>query len=225
VYRAQHPVIFIRAAGVGGPQDSVEVSMTKGYKIVGVVVGMALVAAVALGALFLAQPAAAAAVGAAVGLNPANFGGGGGALGCGQVGLDAAAKALNLTSADLQTQLRGGATLSDLATKANVKLADVEAAIDASCKAQTKAGIEAQVTAGTLTRDKADWLEQGLDKGYWGPGTSGGPAFGGFGGGFGGFGGLGRGGPGFGFGPGRGNRGNGNPNATPQATPSNTTNS
>ena len=205
--------------------------MTRGYKIVGVVVGMALVAAAALGALFFAQPAAAAAVGAAVsaatGQNT-NFGGGG-ALGCGQTGLDAAAKALNMASADLQTQLRGGATLSDLATKANVKLADVEAAIDAACNAQTKAAIEAAVTAGTLTRDKADWLEQGLDKGYWGAGsTSGGPDFGGFGnfggfgGGFGGFGG-GRGHGGFGFGPGRGNRGN--PNAAPQATPSNTTNS
>jgi len=195
--------------------------MTRGYKIVGVVVGMALVAAVALGALLFTQPAAAAAVsaavGAATGRNP-NFGGGGGALGCGQAGFDAAAKALNMTSADLQTQLRGGATLSELATKANVKLADVEAAIDAACKAQTKAAIEAAVTAGTLTRDKADWLEQGLDKGYWGPGTTSGPAFGGFGG-F-GFGGRGR---GFGFGPGRGNRGK--PNATPQATPSNTTNS
>jgi hypothetical protein len=126
-----------------------------------------------------------------------------------------------MTSADLQTQLRGGASLSSLATKANVKLADVETAIDAACKAQTKAAIEAAVTAGTLTRDKADWLEQGLDKGYWGPGSTGGPAFGGFGGGFGFGGGRGRGG--FGFGPGRGNRGN--PKATPQATPSNTTNS
>jgi hypothetical protein len=196
--------------------------MTRGYKIVGVVVGMALVAAVALGALLFTQPAAAAAVSAAVGVatgrNANN--GGGGALGCGQAGLDAAAKALNMTSADLQTQLRGGATLSALATKANVKLADVVTAIDTACKAQTKAAIEAAVTAGTLTRDKADWLEQGLDKGYWGPGsTSGGPGFGQFGGfGFGG----GR-GHGFGFGPGRGNRGN--PNATPQATPSNTTNS
>jgi hypothetical protein len=199
--------------------------MTRGYKVVGVVVGMALVAAVALGALLITQPAAAAAVsaavGAATGRNANN--GGGGALGCGQAGLDAAAKALNLTSADLQTQLRGGATLSDLATKANVKLADVETAIDAACNAQTKAAIEAAVTAGTLTRAKADWLEQGLDKGYWGAGTTGGgPAFGGFGGGFGGFGG-GRPGRGFGFGPGRGNRNN--PNATPQATPANTTNS
>src|SRR5260370_42588491 len=93
-------------------------NMTRGYKIVGVVVGIALVAAVALGALLFTQPAAAAAVSAAVGVatgrNANN--GGGGALGCGQAGLDAAAKALNMTSADLQTQLRGGATLSELAT-------------------------------------------------------------------------------------------------------------
>ena len=106
------------------------------------------------------------------------------------------------------------------ATKANVKLADVEAAIDAACKASTKAAIEAAVTAGTLARDKADWLEQGLDKGYWGPGSTDNGGFGGPGG-FGGFGFGHHAGPG--FGPGRGNHGN--PNATPQATPANTTNS
>ena len=160
-------------------------------------------------------------MGGAVHANTAN----GGGAGCGQAGLDAAAKALNMTTADLQTQLRGGATLSGLATKANVKLADVLAAVDAACKTATKTAIEAAVTAGTLPRDKADWLEQGLDKGYWGPGSTnnGGPSFGGFGfgGGFGGFG-FGR-GHGFGFGPGRGNRNN--PKATPQATPANTTNS
>ena len=197
--------------------------MTKGFKIVGVFVGVAIVAAVALGALFFTQPAAAAAVGAAVGVSPANFGRGGG-LGCGQAGLDAAAKALNMTSADLQTQLRGGASLSDLATKANVKLADVEAAIDAACKTAAKATIEAAVTAGTLTRDKADWLEQGLDKGYWGPGSTDNRGhdfrgFGGFGGGFG----FGNQHGGHDFGPGHGHHGN--PNATPQATPANTTNS
>ena len=193
--------------------------MTKGFKIVGVFVGVAIVAAVALGALFFTQPAAAAAVGAAVGISPEN---GGGRLGCGQAGLDAAAKALNMTSADLQTQLRGGDTLSSLATKANVKLADVETAIDAACKTADKAAVEAAVTAGTLARDKADWLEQGLDKGYWGPGVTDKSGFGGFGGfGFGGE----HGGRGFGpgFGPGRGNRGN--PNGTPEATPANTTNS
>jgi hypothetical protein len=186
--------------------------MSKGFKIVGVVVGVALVAAVALGALIFIQPAAAAPTAA----NSINHGGG---AGCGQAGLDAAAKALNMTSADLQTQLRGGSKLSDLATKANVKLADVLSAVDAACKAQLKTSIEAAVTAGTLTRDKADWLLQGLDKGYWGPGTNGSGNFG-----FGGFGDFGfdR-GHGFGFGPGRGDRNK--PNGTPQATQSNTSNS
>src|SRR5450759_986119 len=127
--------------------------MSKGFKIVGVVIGVALVAALALGALFVTQPAAAAALRG----NTANFGGGG--ANCGQAGLDAAAKALNMTSANLQTQLRGGSTLSDLATKANVKLADVLSAVDTACKAATKTAIEAAVTAGTLTRAKADWLE------------------------------------------------------------------
>ncbi len=195
--------------------------MSKGFTIVGVVVGVAIVAAVALGALLITQPAAAAAAKAAVGVNTVNYGGG--AAGCGQAGLDAAAKALKMSTSDLQTQLRGGSTLSDLATKANVKLSDVLAAVDAACKTQLETNINAAVTAGNLSRDKADWLIQGLDKGYWGPGTTGNSfGMGGFGGGF-GFGGP----RGFGFGGRMGPhaRGNANPNATPQATPSNTTNS
>jgi len=197
--------------------------MSKGFKIVGVVVGVALVAAIALGALIFTQPAAAAALGVNS-ANVANFGGGG-AAGCGQAGLAAAAKALNMSTTDLQTQLRGGATLSSLASKANVKLADVLAAVDAACKTQLTNAINAAVTAGTLTRDKADWLIQGLDKGYWGPGATGNGNFG-FGG-FGGPGGFGGGrGFGFRFGPGRGNRNNpNNPQATPQASASATANS
>ena len=197
--------------------------MSKGYKIVGVVVGVAIVAAVAVGALLITQPAAAAVL---TRTSTARFGPGGGAAMCGQAGLDAAAKALNMSTSDLQTQLRGGSTLSDLATKANVKLADVEAAIDAACKTQLESNIDAAVKAGKLTQDKADWLKQGLDKGYWGPGATngGGFGFGGFGGGFFGFGG----GPGFGPGrgwPGRGNGPNNKPKPTPQATPSNTSQS
>lgn len=187
--------------------------MSMRFKIVGVVMGAALMVAAALGALVYVQPVAAAAINSVASANTANGGGGGI---CGQVGLDATAKALNMTSADLQTQLRGGSTLTDLATKANVKLADVLAAVDAACKVQTKTAIEAAVTAGTLTRAKADWLEQGLAQGYWGPGATD-DKFG-FGGGFGGFGGPhGFGGP-RGFDPG----GRNNPNATPQASPSST---
>ncbi len=62
---------------------------------------------------------------------------------------------------------------------------------------KTKTAIQDAVTAGKLTQDKADWLIQGLDKGYWG-GNQGGFGFG-FGmperGGFG----MGRGGRGFGM--------------------------
>ena len=40
-----------------------------------------------------------------------------------------------------------------------------------------KTAIQDAVTAGKLTQDKADWLIQGLDKGYWG-GSTGGFGFG-----------------------------------------------
>jgi len=52
---------------------------------------------------------------------------------CGQAGLDAAAKALKLTTTELQAQLWGGQTLSGLADKAGVKLADVQTAVQAAC--------------------------------------------------------------------------------------------
>ena len=77
-----------------------------------------------------------------------------------------------MTADELSAQLWGGKTLSDIAT---VKAAQI---------AETKTAINQAVTAGTVTQAKADWLIQGLDKGYWGPGAQGdfgfgmGPGFG-----------------------------------------------
>jgi hypothetical protein len=108
---------------------------------------------------------------------PAPFAGHGFARGIGgQVGLEAAAEALGMTADELSTQLWGGKTLADLAEAAGIDLQDVRDAI------------EQAVEDGTLTREHADWLLQGLDNGYLG-----GHGFGHFGGhpGFRGFGGLG----------------------------------
>jgi hypothetical protein len=63
------------------------------------------------------------------------FGFGRGVCVCGQAGLEAAAKALNMTADDLSAQLWSGRTLADLADKAGVNLKTVRDAVDAACKA------------------------------------------------------------------------------------------
>ncbi len=110
----------------------------------------------------------------------------------GQVGLEAAAEALGMTADELSTQLWGGKTLADLAEEKGVDLQDVRDAVIAAQEQATRDAIEQAVEDGIITREHANWLLEGLDKGYWG-----GRGFGGFGGcpgrgGFGGHGGFGR---------------------------------
>jgi len=119
---------------------------------------------------------------------------------CGQAGLEAAAEALNMTADELSTQLWGGKTLADLADGAGVELQAVRDAVDAACEAAIRDAIEQAVQDGSLSREQADWLLEGLDKGYWGGhGFGRGFGIGGHGFGRGGF----RGGGFFGFGGGR----------------------
>ncbi len=132
---------------------------------------------------------------------PQAHGGGFGGRGtqgmCGQAGLDAAAKALKLTAEELSAQLWGGQTLSGLADKAGVKLTDVQSAVQAACLQAQKDAIQQAVKDGKLTQANADWLIEGIEKGYIGGqggfelGGKGGFDMGGRGGrshGFGGFG-------------------------------------
>jgi hypothetical protein len=90
---------------------------------------------------------------------------------CGQAGLEAAAKALNMTPEELSTQLWGGRTLAELADKAGVDLQKVRDAVNQACVQALRDAIEQAVRDGRLTREQADWLLQGLDRGYWGPGA------------------------------------------------------
>jgi hypothetical protein len=113
---------------------------------------------------------------------------------CGQAGLDAAAKALKLTSDELKAQLWGGQTLSALAEKADVELAAVQSAVHAACQQAQIDAIKQAVTDGKITQANADWLIEGIEKGYIG-GGKGNFGFGGFGMDMGG-----RGGRGHGFG-------------------------
>ncbi|MGE5603489.1 MAG: hypothetical protein ACM30E_10580, partial [Nitrososphaerales archaeon] len=80
---------------------------------------------------------------------------------------DAVAKAVNLDPTELFNQLHSGKSLSDIATAQGKTLADIQAALNANRVQALKDKIAAAVKAGTITQDQADWLLQGLDKGYY----------------------------------------------------------
>ncbi len=88
----------------------------------------------------------------------------------GQVGAQAAADALGMTVDEMTTQLWGGKTLADLAEEKGVALADVQAAVQAAVKAAQisalETAIDQAVADGTITQENADWLNEGIDKGY-----------------------------------------------------------
>jgi L-alanine-DL-glutamate epimerase-like enolase superfamily enzyme len=69
-----------------------------------------------------------------------------------QAALDAAAKALNITSAELLTQLRSGQPLAQIAQAHNT----TEQAVTTAALAAAKIQLDQQVTAGTLTQAQAD---------------------------------------------------------------------
>lgn len=90
----------------------------------------------------------------------------GGGRGLGQVELEAAAKVLGMTTDELSTALKDGKTLTDLATAANVDVQDVQDAITAAHAEEMQTRIAQSVTDGTMTQEKADWLLEGLEKGF-----------------------------------------------------------
>ena len=90
----------------------------------------------------------------------------GGGRGLGPVGLQAAAEALDMTSDELITALRSGRTLEELATEAGVEFQDVQDAIAAAHAEEVRTRIEQAIADGTMTQEKADWLLEGLEKGF-----------------------------------------------------------
>ncbi len=97
-----------------------------------------------------------------------------GERGLGTAELEAAAEVLGMTADDLKSALQSGQTLEDLATEKGVDIAEVQADIQAVHSEEMRAQILQAVEDGTMTQDKADWLLEGLDKGY----LDGGPSFG-----------------------------------------------
>lgn len=90
----------------------------------------------------------------------------GGGRGLSETALAAAADALNMTTTELTTALQSGKTLEQVAEDAGVDLADVQAAIQAVHEVEMRERIEQAIADGTMTQEKADWLLEGLDKGF-----------------------------------------------------------
>lgn len=95
-------------------------------------------------------------------------GGGPGGRGLGLEGLQIAAEALNMTTDELITALRSGQTLEEIATEAGVDLQDVQDAIQEAQTTQLRERIQQAVDASTITQEHADWLLEGLEKGFLG---------------------------------------------------------
>jgi hypothetical protein len=90
----------------------------------------------------------------------------GGKRGMGEAELTAAATALGMTTDELSAALKEGKTLNELATAAGVAIQDVQDAISAARTEEMRARIEAGVADGSISQEKADWLLEGLDKGF-----------------------------------------------------------
>ena len=91
---------------------------------------------------------------------------GGPGFGLGDAELEAAAKVLGMTTDEVSSALKDGKTLQDLATAAGVDIADVHAAIQAVHETEMRDRIAQALEDGTMTQEKADWLLEGLDKGF-----------------------------------------------------------
>lgn len=84
----------------------------------------------------------------------------------GGAGLDAAAKVLGMTTDELTTALQGGKTLEQVAEEKGVDFADVQAAMQSARDTEMRTRIQQALDDGTITQENADWLFEGLDKGF-----------------------------------------------------------
>jgi len=79
---------------------------------------------------------------------------------------DAAAEALGLSPEQLFAELHSGKSLADIAEAQGVELEDVRDAMRAARAEAMKQAIQQAVEEGRLTQEKADWLLEGLEKGF-----------------------------------------------------------
>jgi hypothetical protein len=77
-----------------------------------------------------------------------------------------AAEKLGMTTDELITALQSGKTLEQIAQEKGVDYATIQTAIQEQQQAEFRTRIQQAVTDGTITQEKADWLLEGLDKGF-----------------------------------------------------------
>jgi hypothetical protein len=85
-------------------------------------------------------------------------------------GLQIAAQKLGMTTDELITALQSGKTLEQIAQEKGVDYASIQTAIQQQSQADLRTRIQQAVKDGTISQEKADWLLEGLDKGFIGNG-------------------------------------------------------
>lgn len=80
--------------------------------------------------------------------------------------LEAVANVLDMSTDDLSAALQNGETLQDLADKAGVDMQAIKDALNTVHETEMRDRINQAVADGTMSQEKADWLLEGLDKGF-----------------------------------------------------------
>lgn len=83
-------------------------------------------------------------------------------------GLEAAAEVLGMSADELSAALKDGQKLNELAEEAGVEMQEIFDALSAVKEESMRERIAQAVEDGTMSQEKADWLLEGLDKGFLG---------------------------------------------------------
>jgi len=79
---------------------------------------------------------------------------------------DTAADVLGLTPVELFAELHDGKSLEEIAETQGVDMEDVQGAVQAAGLEGRKEAIEQAVEDGTLSQEQADWMLEGMEKGF-----------------------------------------------------------
>lgn len=101
------------------------------------------------------------------------FGGHGGFGGRSWETFDTAAEALGLTPVEFFTELHDGKSLPDIAEEQGIEIEAVHETLNAARNEARQQAIEQAVEDGKISQEQADWMLEGLEKGF-APGGRGG---------------------------------------------------